>query len=178
MVFLQILTSLFMTTSFAQTPKVGEISYEEQEKVRARVQTLDLTSLSFGPSWSSDMNNSDVFYSVHAGRTWEVNTHAEVRANLDAAFASTNEGLWLSGTIGAGWLLTTDDFSPVLGAEFGYGYAHVDGFPDPSGFVLGGFAGVRFFRTSTTQMSLEGFFQTIMRYENPVMAGLRFGILF
>lgn len=197
MIIIHFISSLLMATAFAQeshqqdqsqsqevsrevaqTPKVGNISYEDQERVRSRVQTLDLTSLAFGPSWGSDVNNSDLFYSLHVGRNWEVNPNAEVRASLDGAIASTNEGLWLSGTVGAGWLMTTDDISPVLGAEFGYGYAHVDGLPDPAGFVLGGFAGVRLFRTATTQMSVEGFFQTILKYENPVMAGLRVGILF
>ena len=66
----------------------------------------------------------------------------------------------------------------MIGAEFGYGYTHVDGAPDPSGFVIGGFAGVRVFRTSSAQMSIEGFFQTILDEEGPVIGGVRLGILF
>lgn len=186
MLILQILLTVF--TSFAvaqedvrspsQTPRVGEIGPEDQERVRARVNTLDLTSVSFGPGWASDINNDDLFYALHVGRNWEVSTKAEIRLNFDGAWASKNEGTWLSGTVGAGWLVTVEDISPVLGAEFGYGYAHADGLPDPSGFVIGGFAGVRFFRTATAQMSLEGYFQTILENENPVLTGIRVGILF
>lgn len=161
-----------------QTPRVGEISPYEQERVRTRVNTLDLTSVSFGPGWASDINNDDLFYVVHLGRNWEVNTNAEIRLNFDGAFASKNEGNWLSGTIGAGWIPSVEDISPVVGAEFGYGYAHADALSDPSGFVVGAFAGVRFFRTATAQMSLEGYFQTILEDESPMLSGIRIGILF
>lgn len=186
MLFLQIILALFTTMSFAQeeertpsqAPRVGEISSEDQERVRTRVNTLNLSSISFGPGWASDINNDDLFYVVHLGRNWEVSTNAEIRLNFDGAFASKNEGNWLSGTIGAGWLMSVEDISPVIGAEFGYGYAHADALPDPAGFVLGGFAGVRFFRSATAQMSLEAYFQTILKNDNPVLSGLRIGILF
>lgn len=186
MIIVQLLLSVLMSISMAQeeqrsptqTPRVGEITPEDQERVRTRVNTLDLTSVAFGPAWASDINNDDLFYVLHIGRNWEVSTNAEIRLNFDGAFASKNEGNWLSGTIGAGWLASVEDISPVLGAEFGYGYAHADGLTDPSGFVFGGFAGVRFFRTATAQMSLEGYFQTILKNENPVLSGIRIGILF
>lgn len=182
----QFLFGVFMATSFAQEPvrepaqgpRVGEISAEDQERVRTRVNTLDMTSVSFGPAWASDVNNDDLFYALHLGRNWEVSTNAEIRLSLDGALASKNEGNWLSATVGAGYLFSVEDISPVAGLEFGYGYAHADGLKDPSGFVLGGFLGARFFRTATAQMSLEGFFQTILHDENAMISGLRLGILF
>lgn len=186
MFLFQLIMGFMMSVSFAQedgrepsqTPRVGEIGSEDQERVRARVNTLDLTSVSFGPGWASDINNDDMFYVVHLGRNWEVNTNAEIRLSLDGAFASKNEGNWLSGTIGAGWLPSVEDISPIVGAEFGYGYAHADDISDPSGFVLGAYAGVRFFRTATAQMSLEGYVQTILEDESPMLSGIRIGILF
>ncbi len=186
MVIVHLLMSLCMSFSFAQeegrspsqAPRVGEITPEEQERVRTRVNTLDMTSVAFGPGWASDINNDNMFYVLHIGRNWEVSTNAEIRLNFDGAFASKNEGNWLSGTVGAGWLASVEDVSPVLGAEFGYGYAHADRMTDPSGFVLGGFAGVRFFRSATAQMSLEGYFQTFLKNENPILTGIRLGILF
>ncbi len=186
MVLLQIFFSLLIATSFsqeetrdpAQAPRVGEITAEDQERVRTRVNTLDMTSISFGPAWASDVNNDDLFYSIHLGRNWEVSTNAEIRLNLDGALASKNEGNWLAATVGAGYMFSVEDISPVAGAEFGYGYAHADGLKDPSGFVLGGYLGVRFFRSATAQMSLEGFFQTILHDENAMLSGLRLGVLF
>lgn len=186
MFLVQLILSVFMTVSFAQEegrepaqgPRVGEISREEQERVRTRVNTLDLTSVSFGPAWASDVNNDNLFYALHLGRNWEVSTNAEIRLSLDGAFASKNEGTWLSATVGAGYMFSVEDISPIAGAEFGYGYAHADGRTDPSGFVIGGFLGMRFFRTATAQMSLEGFFQTILHDENAMLSGVRLGVLF
>ncbi|MBY0384955.1 hypothetical protein K2X05_07340 [bacterium] len=173
---LQIIIALFM--SYAHAQKVGEITPEDQQRVRARVQALRLTSISFGPAFGSDMNNDNMFYSLHLGSHWEVTPHAEIRLNADAALASKNEGTWLSASVGGGWLIFTDDFSPVIGVEFGYGYAHIDGVSDPSGFIAGGFLGVRMFRTASAQMSIEYYMHSILNGVNPVMSGIRIGILF
>lgn len=173
---LQVLVSFLVSFSHAQ--KVGEISYEEQKKVITRVESLRLTSISFGPAFGSDMNNNKMFYSLHVGSHWEVSPNAELRLNADAALASKNEGNWLSASLGGAWLVFTDDFSPVIGAEFGYGYAHIDDVSDPSGFLIGGFLGVRLFRTANAQMSIEYYIQTIMDGVDPVMNGVRIGLLF
>ncbi|MCB9073845.1 MAG: hypothetical protein H6623_09500 [Bdellovibrionaceae bacterium] len=162
----------------SQEPRVGEITPEQQQRVHTRVQTLSLTSLSFGPSWGKDMQNRNMFYALHLGHHWEATTNAEIRLNLDAAIPSKGDGLWLAGTVGAGWLVSTENFSPVVGAEFGFGYAHITQISDPSGFVFGGFAGLRLFRTATTQMSVEGFFQALMDGNKPVLSGVRVGVLF
>ena len=173
---LHLILTILVSLSHAQ--RVGEITPEDQHRVATRVEALRLTSISFGPAFGSDMNNEKMFYSLHLGSHWEVTTHAEIRLNADAALASKDEGKWLSASVGGGWLIFTDDFSPVIGAEFGYGYAHIDRISDPSGFMVGGFAGVRMFRTATAQMSIEYYIQTIMDGVNPIMNGLRIGILF
>jgi hypothetical protein len=176
---------LFLTfswSSYAQaqgnSPRVGEITQEQQFQVRTRVESLNSTSFSFGPSWASDTNNENMYYSVHVGRNWEASVNGEIRLNLDAALASQGTGSWLAGTIGGAWLFSTSDISPVVGGEFGYGYTHIKNGTDANGFVVGGFAGVRFLRTSTAQLSLEAFVQSILNQENPILSGLRFGIIF
>lgn len=169
---------LSFIVSFSHAQKVGEISPDDQRKVVTRVEALRLTSISFGPAFGSDMNNNKMFYSLHLGSHWEVTPNAEIRINADGALASKDEGTWLSASVGGGWLIFTDDFSPVIGAEFGYGYAHIDRVSDPSGFIVGGFAGVRMFRTATAQMSVEYYIQSIMDGVNPIMNGIRIGILF
>jgi hypothetical protein len=169
---------LSILVSFSHAQKVGEITPADQKRVNTRVEALRLTSISFGPGFGSDMNNEKMFYSLHLGSHWEVTTNAELRVNADANLASKDEGTWLSASVGGGWLILTDDFSPVIGAEFGYGYAHIDDISDPSGFMIGGFAGIRMFRTASAQMSVEYFIQAIMDGVNPVMNGIRIGILF
>ncbi len=173
---LHLVFSLFLSFSHAQ--EVGNISYEEQKQVITRVESLSLTSISFGPAFANDMNNDDLFYSLHFGYHWEPSTHAEIRLNVDGALASKNEGNWLSGSLGGAWFLLTSDISPVIGAEFGYGYAHIDRVPDASGFMVGGFVGVRLFRTSNAQMSIEYAVQRILDSVDPTMHHIRFGILF
>lgn len=161
-----------------RSPRVGEIYPADQERVRTRVETLNLTSLAFGPSWGGDVNNSSMFYYFHAGYSWEPHVNAEIRLNLDGAIAGEDEGLWISTSIGGAWLISTANFSPLIGAEAGFGYAHIDDAEDPAGFLLGGFAGIRFFRTATAQLSLEGFVQTILDEEKPVLGGVRLSVLF
>jgi hypothetical protein len=176
---------LFLTFScFSQSqaqgeaPRVGEITQEQQYQVRTRVESLDSTSFSFGPSWASDTNNENMYYSLHLGRNWEGSVNAEIRLSLDGALASQGTGSWVAGTIGGAWLFSTNDISPVVGGEFGYGYTHIKNANDANGFVVGGFAGVRFLRTSTAQLSLEAFVQSILNQDNPILSGLRVGILF
>lgn len=173
---IHLLLSLFISAAHAQ--KVGEISPEDQRHVRARVESLRMTHISFGPSFGSDMNNDKMFYSLHLGSHWEPSTNAEIRLNGDFATASEGNGTWLSGSIGGGWIPLRDNFSPVIGAEFGYGYAHIKHASDPAGFMVGGYLGVRFFRTSNAQMSIEYFLQNIMDGVTPTMNGFRVGILF
>ncbi|MBY0316422.1 MAG: hypothetical protein K2Q26_12920 [Bdellovibrionales bacterium] len=166
------------TSEPRKAPRVGEISYEDQERVRTRVETLDLTSLSFGPGWASELNNENTFYSIQLARHWEVNPNAEIRLSGHAAIPSRQGGAWLSGMIGAGYLFSVEDVSPIAGLEFGYAYGNVRHGPDAKGFAVGAFAGVRIFRTAKAQLSLEGFVQSIMDNSNPTMGGFRVGLLF
>ena len=55
-----------------------EIAPEDQYKVQAR--GVNLTTLP-QPAWASDVNNNNMYYSLHLGRHWEVNTNAEIRLN-------------------------------------------------------------------------------------------------
>lgn len=162
----------------AKAQEVGNITPEDQRSVSTRIESLNSTSFSFGPSWANDTNNSNMYYAFQLGRNFEATETAEIRINLNGAFAGEGSGNWWSGMLGAGWLPLKTNISPVIGAEVGYGYAHIKDADDASGFAVGGFAGVRFFRTSTTQLSLEGFFQSILAESDPTLSGVRVGILF
>lgn len=177
---LQIICTFCVSIASAQTP-VAQAPAESKESQRptiTRRQAATLTALSFGPAWGKDMNNNAAFYSFHAGRYWDVDPRAEVRLSADGALPSKDSGTWLSATLGAAFIFTEDNIAPIAGAEFGFGYANVPHANDPSGFLLGGFVGARLFRDSTTQMSVEGFFQTILDKNNSTMTGLRLGVLF
>lgn len=180
MIILHFLLSLLISSSLAQEaqPRVGQIGIDQQDQVTSRIQSLNLYTFSFGPAWGADMNNNSSFYSIHAGKHWEVATNAEIRLSIDTAMATEGKGNWLSGTLGSAWLVTTDNISPIIGAEFGFGYSHIQHATDPSGFVLGAFAGARFFRTSNAQLSIEAFLQSILDEKHPILSGLRIGILF
>ena len=176
--FYSVLILSLFSVAQAEEARVGEITPEQQQSVKTRVESLNSTAFSFGPAWAQDTNNSNMYYAFHLGRNFEASTNAEIRLGLDAAFAGEGSGNWWSGSLGAAYLFSTSDISPLIGAEVGYGYAHIKDASDARGFAVGGFAGVRFFRTSTTQMSLEGFIQSILDESDPTLSGVRVGILF
>lgn len=177
---LQIILAIFVPLASAQTTASSPAVEPKEETKHAitRHKATSFTAVSFGPAWGKDMNNNAAFYSFHAGRYWEVDPRAEVRLSADAALPTKDSGAWLAAALGAAFIFTEDNIAPLAGAEFGFGYANVPHANDPSGFLLGGFVGARLFRDSTTQMSVEGFFQTILDKNNSTMTGLRLGVLF
>ncbi len=160
-------------------PRVGEIYGDDQRRVTSRVESLSFWSFDFGPGSGSNVGNNAMFYNVSAGRHWEVNTNAEIRATGAINVASKDSGSLTTLALGGSWLTSTADISPIVGAEFGYGIATASGRDTMSGFAIGAHAGARFFRTAKTQLSLEGNIKTVLISDTkPVFYGLQLGILF
>lgn len=160
-------------------PRVGEIYAEDQRKVIARVESLNLYSFSFGPGGGTNMNNEAMFYSLSFARHFEVNTNAEIRLGAATFLPSRAKGNFTSMALGASWLISTSDISPIIGAEFGYGFVSAEGRDVTGGFSAGAHAGVRFFRTAKTQLSLEVNAKTLfISGERPYVMGAALGILY
>jgi hypothetical protein len=158
--------------------RVGEVYEDDRERVRARILSLKLWSFGFGPASAQNLSNSNMFYAFNFGRSWEVNEQAELRGTLYAAFASKDTGGFLMAGMGGSYFFSTSDISPLVGAELGFGTAYGPDATNGSGFAGELHAGVRFFRTAETQMSLEGYYRTIFANAAPSILGAALSLHF
>jgi hypothetical protein len=158
--------------------RVGEIQSGDVERIRTRVQSLSLWSVSLGPAYLSKFENNNMFYSLGIAHHWDVSEQAEVRLRFNGAAASKDSGYYLGAGIGGAYFFSTTNISPLLGAEFGVGTAGAHDMDTQSGFGGGVFGGVRFFRTATTQLEVLAFYNTIFAKENPGLWGVQLALLY
>lgn len=157
--------------------RVGNIPSDKREKIKSRVESLSFKTFGFGPAWIPSGSNKKMFYGVNYGYNWDVSEHGEIRAGFFGSAPSEGSGYFVSGGIGGSFFFSTSNISPILGGEFGIG-AMKDGDTSYSGFAYEAHGGLRFFRTSNTQLSLEAFYRNIAKTGSPGMSGLSFSILF
>lgn len=133
--------------------EVGNITSSESTALERRVNTKNFEVLGFGPSRFGNMGETDLAYHLLAGIQREATPDAAIRAqaNLDFVPLHAWEG---DATLGMAYFFSRGDFSPLVSAAFGWGFA--DGRDWSNGFSLSGTAGIQMFRTATTQLSLEG----------------------
>ncbi|HXP90025.1 MAG TPA: hypothetical protein VN931_03740 [Fibrobacteria bacterium] len=135
-----------------QAAEVGNISPSEQTAVVQRVITLNLEEVGFGPSLLQDMGHDGLAYHLVAGVQREATPDAAIRAQANTDFSPGHawEG---DATLGMAYFFSRNDFSPLVSAGFGWGFA--DGKGWNNGFSLSATGGMQMFRTATTQLSLE-----------------------
>jgi hypothetical protein len=170
------LLALLSSFAFAQD-RVGELRTEDTDRVQRRVETLNLWELGFGGGSGDNMNLDNGLYAFNVARHWEVNPNAEMRAT--GFLSSSFEGAYSSLSVGGAWLPLTTDISPIVGGDFGLGYAAIDQRGGQSGFALGAFGGARLFRTARAQMSIEGYYRTLLAPGSDARVyGMTLGALF
>ncbi len=164
--------------------KVGEITESEVTEVSRRTESKNYTYLALGPYALSNLGVSGAGYYFGYGKLWEVTPNAAIKFMAEWALRSKGETATF-GTIsgGANYFFTPDSTSFFVGADFGYGGAATTApnLKSSSGFSIGLQAGVVFFRTASTQMSLTGRYVTIFEDNEsgtPSMAGLSLGFHF
>jgi hypothetical protein len=161
--------------------RVGEITEKEVDEVSRRTESKKYTYFALGPYAFTNLDTSGVAYYLAYGQLWEVSTKAAIRLTVEGAISSgdvTASVVSVSG--GMNYYFTPNSTSFFLGADFGYGAAASasDKVDSTAGFSLGGQAGVVFFRTSGTQMSLTARMTSVFgsnELGNPMMAGLALG---
>ena len=124
--------------------------------------------------------DNELCYSFFAGRLWEVNPYAAIKANFEVTseFRQAVMGLL---DLGANFYLLNADVAPYLGGDLGFGVGHNAKGETPYGFDLGGALGIVFFRTSTVQMSIEGKANVVFDTRNndyPNIYTVRLGVMF
>jgi hypothetical protein len=172
------------TNGFAQSPRthkptVGDIQDDEIERIDRRVKSHSFTSFGFGPFGSSTSNEGGIMYGLSYGKTWEANETGEIRFDLQGAANSASQFFGLG--LGYGYLPFTGDISPILGAELGFaGAGYKIGGDSKSAAGFGGTAllGIRFFRTSDTQLELLSSYHAVFAGDTPGVYGLQLRILF
>ena len=152
--------------------RVGEIYEDDRDRVASRVRSLKLWSISIGPAIASGINNNNMFYAFGVDRNWDVQEQAEMRVSAFGVVPSRETGSFLMASLGGSYFFSRNDISPVIGADLGFGTAVGTDVKRASGFAGGLRAGLRFFRTSETQISIEGYYRTVFAEQTPGVAGL------
>jgi hypothetical protein len=160
--------------------RVGEINEGDTRKVETRVKSLRLTSVGLGPFGSNQVDGKPLHYGGSVYKHFEAGVNGEILLGAFGAFSS--ESSFLFAGIGGSYLFSTEDISPILGGEFGLGAAHYNR-PSDSSVTEGGFAakldgGVRFFRTSDTQMEVLASYTGLFSTHNPGVYGVEVRVLF
>jgi len=132
--------------------EVGNIGDSEISAVERRVITKNFEVVGFGPSLLQNMGQDGVAYHLLAGFQREATPDAAIRAQANTDFVPGHA--WeADATLGMAYFFSRGDFSPLVSAAFGWGFA--DGRGWSNGFSLAATAGMEMFRTATTQLSLE-----------------------
>lgn len=158
--------------------RVGEIPEEERGRIKSRVESLSFTTFGFGPAGATDMNNSKMFYAFQFGKNWEVGEMAEIRSSLSLQFPSKDSGYFVMGGLGGSFIPITTDISPIVGAELGFGTSGGKDISSKTGFGYSLYGGVRLFRTSNTQLSIEAFYRGLFEKDSPKVYGALLNIHF
>lgn len=158
-------------------PRVGEIYPGDVGRVKTRVESHRFWSFNFGPFATGSLGSKGVMYGGSIARHYEVSTKADLRFKVNAAIGDHSGSLTTFG-IGASFMPSIEEISPVFGGEFGAGYATGDDISNGGGFAGGVFAGVRFFRTSDVQMEVLASWLAVFTKKTPSVYGLTIGILY
>lgn len=160
---------------------VGAIPAEQTKILQNRRESKRFTTAGFGPAGFGNIDERTPAYDIYAGRMWEVNKHAAIKALGEVASDFDNATL-ANVTLGANLYAAPTDFSPYIGGGMGLGYGTVPG-DQEFGFNVGAQIGALLFRTSNAQMNLEGSAQMMLSEledgnGNPSVYAARLGVLF
>jgi hypothetical protein len=159
--------------------EVGSIPAAETLSLQRRKKSKPFSAAGFGPAGFQNVDNHSPAYNLYLGRLWEVNRFAAIKA-LGEVATDFDRATLADMTLGANLYASPQDFSPYVGAGLGFGYGAEPGNRD-FGFNLGAQIGALLFRTSSTQMNLEGSAAMILsdvRDGAPTLYAARLGVLF
>ncbi len=161
--------------------EVGQIPAEQTKILQNRREAKRFSTAGFGPAGFGNIDERSPAYDIYAGRFWEVNKHAAIKA-LGEVASDFDRATMANVTLGANLYALPTDISPYIGAGMGMGYGAIPG-DRAFGFNLGASVGALLFRTSSAQMNVEGNAQTMLSElgesdENLSVYSARLGVLF
>lgn len=161
--------------------RIQDVTETEAVANNKRKEALRRWYLGMGPSFASNVNNSNTIFGWSIAYAWEMPS-AALKLYLDGVGAN-----FVHYGIGGHYYFSDRDGSPLVGAQLGYGNslktASGIGFSDEpvSGFSLGANVGYQFFRTSTVGLEISLYGAMLMAKNslgNPTVYGLRVGLYF
>ena len=168
------------TTAGTGGDSIGGQTPSQRTDLQRRRITYNFTTIGFGPATIKKMGvDNAMCYSFFAGRLWEVNPYAAIKANFEITSEFGNAVMGLV-DLGANIYLLNADVAPYFGGDLGFGVGHNAVGETPYGFSLGGAVGIVLFRTSTVQMSVEGKASVVFDTSNnsyPAIYSVRLGVM-
>lgn len=159
--------------------EVGAIPKSQTKVLQNRREAKRFTTAGFGPAGFGGIDEKTPAYDLYAGRMWEVNKHAAIKA-LGEVASDFDRATLANLTLGANLYAAPTDFSPYIGGGMGLGYGTVPG-DQEFGFNVGAQIGALLFRTSNAQLNVEGSAQMLLSElddRNPSVYAARLGVLF
>ena len=161
-------------------PKVGQINEGETTKIEKRIKSLRLTSLGLGPYGSAQVDGHPMNYGFSYYKHFEAGVHGEILVGTTMAF-SGHSSFGIFG-VGGNYFFSDEELSPLVGGEFGYGFARYDKTASESkseaGFAGRIEGGLRIFRTSDAQLEFLASYTTVFSSSTPGFYGLEVRILY
>jgi hypothetical protein len=158
---------------------VGAIPPDETKVLQRRREAKRFSTAGFGPAGFGNVDEKVPAYDVYAGKIWEVNRVAAIKA-LGEVASDFDRASIVDLNLGANLYAMPTDFSPYVGGAMGLTYGSVPG-DRALGMNVGASVGALLFRTSNAQMNIEGNAQmmlTELNNERPSIYSARLGVLF
>lgn len=146
------------------TRKVGKITSEEQGMLKKRREALNLRYAALGVGKFGNLNNDQAAYFFRYGYFWDTHEHFAIKMLGDISFSLSGVSTtYLAAGLGLNYYFVTSDFTPYVGADFGYATADSLSVDNASGVGLGLSAGFIVFRTSSAQLGLEARYHQLFK---------------
>jgi len=171
------------TTAGTGGDSIGGQTPSHRTDLQRRRIAYNFATVGFGPASMKKMGiDNELCYNFFAGRLWEVNPYAAVKANFEITSDFSHAVLGML-DLGSNFYILNADVTPYIGGDLGFGLGRdATHGKTPYGFDLGGAIGIVLFRTSTVQMSVEGKAQVLFDTHNnksyPDIYSVRLGVMF
>lgn len=160
---------------------VGNISSHKQTSLLNRKFSKNYNALGIGPAYLYNLNSENAAYMFNYAHVMEVTKKAAIKISFKNSIDFDNWILMHSISFGPNFYFTDTDFSPFIGADFGFAVGKTENDKFYKGFLLTPSLGITFFRTSTKQLSFN--FETDIlfdrtKYGFPGKVGIGIYLLF
>ena len=163
----RLVTAVTSESKARNNPQIGTITEKEKTLMTERTETQWYKAFGFGPGLLTNFGTAPkkVGFHLSYSQVAEVTPRFGIRMTAESTFVLNNLldsnpdtessiDAFSAANLGLNYFLSTGNISPYVTGHLGLGAATGTSISDDAGFTWGAGAGVIFFRTSQTQMSL------------------------